>query len=112
MSAVDISAPRLAGDRNPIMERKMHAIDTLKMCTPVPTATAKSSGLGGDRKTSPHTSFHPMSCFDWLSASSSSFRSFLTVLMRMRKMIPEKKNTTSMELRMLNQCTCEPRILR
>ena len=61
--------PRLAGERNPSAANMIVDTDIQKIWTPVPMSTENRIGLGGGRKTSPCTSFQP------LSSCSSAFSS-------------------------------------
>ena len=56
-----ISPPRLAGERKPSTAKHIVMIDIASVCTPVPTKTESSIGSAGGRKTSPWTSFQPVS---------------------------------------------------
>ena len=45
-----IRPPRLAGERNPSTANAMVMTDIVRVCTPVPTLTESSIGIGGGRK--------------------------------------------------------------
>ena len=69
MAAVS-KAPRDAGESIPSMAKKMVMAIMQNICTPEPMMAANSRLLVGGRKTSPCTSFHPVSSM--LSSKSSS----------------------------------------
>jgi len=53
--------PRLAGDKKPSSANTSVMVDMEMTCTPLPTSTESMSGCDGGRKTSPCTSFQPVS---------------------------------------------------
>lgn len=111
------SAPRHAGDMNPSAAKTMVTTPIPRMRTPSPTRTQRSTGWLGSRNTSPATSFHPASssaCAPDSLPPSSSYcaRSRRTVRSRMTSTIAARNETTTMELRMENQCTLAPPISR
>ena len=63
-------APREAGESMPSMAKKMVMNIMQKSWMPEPTSETKRRALGGGRKTSPCTSFQPVSSM--LSSTSSS----------------------------------------
>mmetsp|Transcript_27831 Transcript_27831/g.91095 ORF Transcript_27831/g.91095 Transcript_27831/m.91095 type:complete len:273 (-) Transcript_27831:677-1495(-) len=97
--------PRLAGERKPSTAKPSVMTVIPRSCTPVPTHTERSEKFSGARKTSPCTSFHPVS-----SCASSAVSSWLYLEMSrwsvrnmMSATIPLKKSTIMSELTMLNQ---------
>ena len=71
-STAVIRPPRLAGDRKPSVANTMVTRVMPNSCTPVPASTASQEAAAGGRKTSPCTSFHPVS-----SCASSALSSWL-----------------------------------
>mmetsp|Transcript_22864 Transcript_22864/g.35793 ORF Transcript_22864/g.35793 Transcript_22864/m.35793 type:complete len:208 (+) Transcript_22864:573-1196(+) len=101
-----MSAPRLAGERNPKQAKAMRMKVDTQSCTPVPTKTESHPAMAGGRNTSPCTSFHPVSS----TPSSRSPRSYLwksrrIVWSMIMPTIPDKKMTIMKEFKIENQCT-------
>ena len=99
--------PRFAGLSTPITLSTILPTTILNTCVPVPTHTANQLANFGGRKTSPCTSFQPVS-----SAASSAVSRSLYAEMSLRSVrsmiiatIPVKNSSTINELTMLNQCT-------
>ncbi len=67
---------------------------------PVPMYAQKTDGIGGRRKTSPCTSFHPDSSSSSSSSSSlgSRDKSFLSTRIRMIESTPVWRSTSTNEL--------------
>mmetsp|Transcript_31073 Transcript_31073/g.53148 ORF Transcript_31073/g.53148 Transcript_31073/m.53148 type:complete len:208 (-) Transcript_31073:543-1166(-) len=109
-----ISPPRLAGERKPSTAKTIVMTPMLRHCTPVPTSTESIIGYCGGRKTSPCTSFQPVSSSTSSVASAWLYR--LKSRWRVRIMIiatmPERKRTIIRELMIENQWICSSPISR
>ena len=106
MSMAVIRPPRFAGLRNPSSANTMVTNVMTRSWTPVPTYTESSAGAGGGRKTSPCTSFHPVS-----SCASSRLSNSLYCEMSRRSVrtmiiatIPERKMRIMALFTTENQC--------
>mmetsp|Transcript_35291 Transcript_35291/g.82631 ORF Transcript_35291/g.82631 Transcript_35291/m.82631 type:complete len:236 (-) Transcript_35291:907-1614(-) len=107
-SAACMSAPLLAGERNPKHAKSIRMKEDTASWTPVPVNTDSQPAITGGLKTSPCTSFHPVSSCPSSRKSCCSYR--WKSRRRVRTMImatrPERKRTIMNELRIENQCTC------
>mmetsp|Transcript_31116 Transcript_31116/g.100260 ORF Transcript_31116/g.100260 Transcript_31116/m.100260 type:complete len:270 (-) Transcript_31116:634-1443(-) len=98
-------APRFVGTKNPAMAHDSNKKVTTKRCVPAPTKAARALAMGGNRKTSPLISFHPVSSSPSSSSSTSMYRekSFLRtrIMIIVRKAV--NKRTKTKELIMESQ---------
>ena len=98
----------MAGERKPSTAKIIVITVIVKVCTPVPTRTESIMGMRGGRKTSPCTSFQPV------SSSTSSVTSVALYLARSRCSVrimiiatmPVRKRTIISELTIENQWIC------
>mmetsp|Transcript_29154 Transcript_29154/g.91270 ORF Transcript_29154/g.91270 Transcript_29154/m.91270 type:complete len:225 (+) Transcript_29154:337-1011(+) len=102
------SPPRLAGERKPSTAKTIVMTVMQKVCAPVPTRTESIIGFCGGRKTSPWTSFQPVSSSTSSAASMALYRlkSRCSVRIRIMATMPERKRTIISELTIENQWIC------
>merc|ERR1719399_1036235 len=100
--------PRLAGERKPSTAKTIVITAIEKVCTPVPTRTESIMGARGGRKTSPCTSFQPVSSSTSSAASMALYRlkSRCSVRIMIIATMPERKRTIISELTIENQWIC------
>mmetsp|Transcript_39463 Transcript_39463/g.127709 ORF Transcript_39463/g.127709 Transcript_39463/m.127709 type:complete len:351 (-) Transcript_39463:161-1213(-) len=108
------SPPRLAGERKPSTAKIIVMTVMQKVCAPVPTRTESIIGFCGGRKTSPWTSFQPVSSSTSSAASMALYRlkSRCSVRIRIMATMPERKRTIISELTIENQWICSSPISR
>ena len=103
-----ISPPRLAGERKPSTAKIIVMTVMVNVCTPVPTRTDNIIGIAGGRKTSPWTSFQPVSSSTSSVASTALYRlkSRCSVRIMIIATMPVRKSTIMRELTIENQWIC------
>mmetsp|Transcript_12082 Transcript_12082/g.33979 ORF Transcript_12082/g.33979 Transcript_12082/m.33979 type:complete len:249 (-) Transcript_12082:49-795(-) len=97
--------PRWAGDRRPRTAKKRVTTDMPSTCIPDPTETANKVENLGLRKTSPCTSFQPVSSLASSAVATSLYwvMSRCKVLNMIMATMPDKKTKISREFKMANQ---------